>query len=227
MEALVVQQRAAMDAYDPQRHIGLIVDEWGTWHPVETGTNPAFLFQQNSLRDALVAATTLDIFNRHADKIVMSNIAQTINVLQAMVLTQGEKMLVTPTGYVYEMYAPHQGGRAVRTMLETEPVTFKRGDKEESMPLLAGSASLKGKTLFITLTNAHAASLVEVKVSLLGGVVAQRVAARLLTGEIHAHNTFDRPEALIPQSLPLPASGSSFTLPLPPASVAAIEIQLG
>src|SRR5512137_731506 len=103
MEPLVVQQRAAMDAYDPQRRIGLIVDEWGTSHPVEKGTSPAFLFQQNSLRDALVAATTLNIFNRHADKIVMSNIAQTINVLQAMVLTQGAGMLITPTGYVYEM----------------------------------------------------------------------------------------------------------------------------
>ena len=98
METLVIQQRAAMDAYDPQRRIGLIVDEWGTWHPVEEGTNPRFLYQQNTLRDALVAATTLDIFNRHADKVVMANIAQTVNVLQAMVLTEGEKMLVTPTG---------------------------------------------------------------------------------------------------------------------------------
>ncbi len=227
MEPLVVQQRAAMDAYDPQRRIGLIVDEWGAWHPVEKGTNPAFLFQQNTLRDALVAATTLDIFNRHADKIVMGNIAQTINVLQAMVLTQGEKMLVTPTGYVYEMYSPHQGGQALRTMLETEPVPFKRREKDESVPLLAGSASLKGKTLFTTLTNAHAASPVEVKMSLLGGASVQGATARLLTGEIHAHNTFDRPEALIPQSMPLQASGSSFALLLPPASVAAIELQIG
>ena len=94
MEELVVQQRAAMDAWDPQRRIGLIVDEWGTWHPVEKGTNPAFLYQQNTIRDALVAANTLDIFNRHADKVVMSNIAQTINVLQAMILTEGDKLLV-------------------------------------------------------------------------------------------------------------------------------------
>jgi alpha-N-arabinofuranosidase len=126
MEELVVQQRAAMDAYDPQRKIGLIIDEWGTWHPVEPGTHPRFLYQQNTIRDALVAATTLDIFNRHADKVVMANIAQTVNVLQAVVLTEGERMLVTPTGHVYEMYAPHQGGKSVRTRVETEQISFKR-----------------------------------------------------------------------------------------------------
>jgi alpha-N-arabinofuranosidase len=227
MEKLVVQQRAAMDAYDPARRIGLIVDEWGTWHPVEKGTNPAFLYQQNTLRDALVAATSLDIFNRHADKVVMANIAQTINVLQAMILTQGEKMLVTPTGYTYEMYAPHQGGQAVRALFETDVVTFKRGDKEEALPLVAGSASLKGKTLFVTLTNSHASSTAEVQVNLLGGAAAKQVSARILSGEIHAHNTFDQPEALVPQPFPLDVSGSAFAISLPPASIVAAEISLG
>ena len=227
MEALVLQQRAAMDAYDPQRRIGLIVDEWGTWHPVEKGTNPAFLYQQNTLRDALVAATSLDIFNRHADKVVMANIAQTINVLQAMILTQGEQMLVTPTGYVYEMYAPHQGGKAVRAVVESETVTFKRGEKEENLPILAGSASLKEKTLFVTLTNIHAKEACEVTVNLLGGASAQAGQARILSGEIHAHNTFEKPEALTPQSGALQAVGSSFKVNLPPASVMAAEIQLG
>lgn len=227
MEALVVQQRAAMDAYDPQRRIGLIVDEWGTWHPVEKGTNPAFLFQQNSLRDALVAATTLDIFNRHADKIVMANIAQTINVLQAMVLTQAEKMLITPTGHVYAMYAPHQGGQAVRAIFETDKVTYQRAGKDETIPLVSGSASLKDKILFVTLTNAHATSTEEVKINLLGGAIVQATAARLLTGDIHAHNTFEWPEAVVPQPMALDASGNKFTVQLPPACVAAIEVKLG
>jgi alpha-N-arabinofuranosidase len=226
MEQLVLQQRAAMDAYDPQRRIGLIIDEWGTWHPVEKGTNPAFLYQQNTLRDALVAATTLDIFNRHADKVVMSNIAQTINVLQAMVLTQGAGMLVTPTGYVYEMYAPHQGGQAVRTLVETESVSFKRGEKDETLPLVAGSASVKGKTLFVTLTNSHASQSQEITLSLLGGAAAQNVSASVLAGEIHAHNTFEKPEALTPQPMSIQTTGSSFTLPLPAASVVAVEISL-
>jgi alpha-L-arabinofuranosidase len=227
MEPLVVQQRAAMDAYDPQRRIGLIVDEWGTWHPVEPGSNPAFLFQQNTLRDGLVAATTLDIFNRQADKVVMANIAQTVNVLQAMVLTQGEKMLVTPTGYVYEMYAPHQGGQSLHTRVETESVSFPKGaGKQGQLPLVAGSASLKGKTLFVSLTNSHAEQAQEVTVELLGGAAGGDAQGKLLSGEIHAHNTFEEPERFIPQPFTVKASGSIFTVPLPPASVAAIEIAL-
>lgn len=226
MEPLVIQQRAAMDAFDPHRRIGLIVDEWGTWHPVEEGANPAFLFQQNTLRDALVAATTLDIFNRHADKVVMANIAQTVNVLQAMILTQEEKMVVTPTGSVYEMYAPHQGGTAVRSIIESETIAFKKGDKDGKLPAVAGSASIKDKTLFLSLTNSHAENAIEVKVDLLGGARAIRSVARILTGEIHAHNRFDQPEAIQPQPFKIEASGSSFSVTLPPACVVAAEIVL-
>lgn len=226
MEALVVQQRLAMDVYDPQRRIGLIVDEWGTWHPVERGTNPAFLYQQNTLRDALVAATSLDIFNRHADKVAMANIAQMVNVLQSMVLTEGEKMLVTPTGLVYEMYAPHQGADAVQARIETETVAYKRGEKEESLPILAGSASIKGKNLFVTLTNSHATQAIEVPVRLLNGASANGSHATILTGEIHAHNTFDRPQAVCIQPYDLQVSGTSFTVPLPPASMVSISLNL-
>jgi alpha-L-arabinofuranosidase len=227
MEDLVVQQRAAMDAYDPSRKIGLIVDEWGTWHPVEPGTNPAFLFQQNSLRDALVAATSLDIFNRHADKVVMTNIAQTINVLQAMILTQDEQMLVTPTGYVYEMYAPHQGGTSLRTVIESGAATYTAAGKEQQVATVSGSASRTGKVLFLTLTNAHATDAVEVTVDLLGGAQAAGGAARILSGEIHAHNTFDAPETLTPRPYTIDATGASFVITLPPASVLAAEIALG
>jgi alpha-L-arabinofuranosidase len=226
MEPLVVQQRAAMDAYDPERRIGLIVDEWGTWHPAEPGTNSRFLYQQNTLRDGLVAATSLDIFNRHADKVVMTNIAQTINVLQAMILTQEEKMLVTPTGHVYEMYAPHQGGAAVRTIIESESVAFKARDGEDDLPLVAGSASLKGSTLFLTLTNSHASESVEVPVEVVGGAVARGGSARVLTGEIHVHNTFDAPNTIQPEAMDVTCEGARFVLTLPAASVVAVEIQL-
>jgi alpha-N-arabinofuranosidase len=104
-----------MDGFDPQRKIGLIIDEWGTWQPAAPGRNPGHLWQQNTIRDALVAALTLDIFNRHADKVVMANIAQVINVLQAMILTDGDRMLLTPTYHVYNMYQSHQGGQSLRT----------------------------------------------------------------------------------------------------------------
>ena len=226
MEPLVIQQRAAMDAFDPQRRIGLIVDEWGTWHPVEPGTNPAFLFQQNTLRDALVAATTLDIFNRHADKVVMANIAQAVNVLQSMFLTQEDRMLVTPTGHVYEMYAPHQGGMAVRSLVETETVTYKRGDLEETLPVVAGSVSLRDKTLFLTLTNSHADQANKIRIDLLGGAKAVDSSGRILSGEIHTHNTFDQPETIQPCPFVLKASGSSFELEIPPAAVVAAAITL-
>lgn len=226
MEALVIQQRAAMDVWDPQRRIGLIVDEWGTWHPVEPGTNPAFLYQQNSLRDALVAATTLDIFNRHADKVVMANIAQTINVLQAMILTQGEQMLVTPTGYVYELYARHQGGTAVRTHIETDEISYARGEKTGWLPVVAGSASIKGQTLFVTLTNSHASQAVETEIEVFGGAQISSVQAQVLTGEIHAHNTFAQPEALKPQASAIAPAKKLIHAGLPPASVSALQITL-
>ncbi len=242
MEELVVQQRAAMDAWDPQRRIGLIVDEWGTWHPVEKGTNPAFLYQQNTIRDALVAANTLDIFNRHADKVVMSNIAQTINVLQAMILTEGDKLLVTPTGYVYEMYAPHQGAKSLRVRVETPEIQFQKRHllkpiwqeamqnwegMEGRLPAVAGSASLKGETLFVTLTNSHASEESEVTLDLLGGAECIAAAGQVLSGEIHAHNTFAAPEQVAPRSLSVAGKAAQAHLVLPPASVATIELRLG
>lgn len=241
MEDLVIQQRAAMDAWDPGRKIGLIVDEWGTWHPVEKGTNPAFLYQQNTIRDALVAANTLDIFNRHADKVVMSNIAQTINVLQSMILTEGERMLVTPTGYVYELYAPHQGAQALRMRVETPQIHFKKSNilqsswqsalqkgerMEGNVPAVAGSASIKGQILFLTLTNSHANESVEVNVELLGDALITRATGQVLAGEIHAHNTFDSPEAVKPAPLDIEIRGGEVQLTLPAASIASVELKL-
>ncbi len=241
MEDLVIQQRAAMDAWDPGRKIGLIVDEWGTWHPVEKGTNPAFLFQQNTIRDAIVAANTLDIFNRHADKVIMSNIAQTINVLQAMILTEGERMLVTPTGYVFEMYAPHQGADALRMRLETEEIPFAKRNllqpngpeavqKLEGtagrLPIVAGSASIKERTLFLTLTNSHASEQAMVSVDLLGGAKVDQAHGRSLSGEIHAHNTFDAPTKIQPEDLDIEIHNDQVCVSLPPACVTAVELTL-
>jgi alpha-N-arabinofuranosidase len=241
MEELVIQQRATMDAWDLGRKIGLIIDEWGTWHPVEKGTNPAFLYQQNTIRDAIVAANTLDIFNRHADKVVMANIAQTINVLQAVILTEGEQMLVTPTGYVYEMYAPHQGATALRTRIETSDINFKKSNilqtswqsalqkdekMESSIPLVSGSVSLKGKELFLTVTNSHAREATGITVDILGGAKVGGAHGQILAGEIHAHNAFGSPTLVTPQVLEVSCEPSRLTLNLHPASVAAIQIQL-
>jgi alpha-N-arabinofuranosidase len=241
MEELVIQQRAAMDAWDPGRKIGLIIDEWGTWHPVEKGTHPAFLYQQNTIRDAIVAANTLDIFNRHADKVVMSNIAQTINVLQAVILTQGEQMLVTPTGYVYEMYAPHQSAKSLRVRIETPEIRFKKtnilqttwqsalqvGEKMEGViPTVAGSASLKEDTIFVTLTNSHASEAAEVTLDLLGGAEFGEAEGQVLSGEIHSHNTFAAPTQITPQPFNVNCTATQLILDLPAAAVATVKVHL-
>ena len=229
MEELVVQQRAIMDGYDPDRNIGLIVDEWGTWHPPTPGRERRFLWQQSTIRDGIVAALSLDIFNRHADKVVMGNIAQTINVLQAMILTEQEKMLVTPTGHVYAMYAPHQGARALHTAFEADSVSFKAGDgSDQSLFGLAGSASLKGDVLFLTVVNPHADTPVEATIELRGGGEAKSAIASVLThDDIHAHNTFDAPETVAPAEETLSISGETFQHTFPAASVTALSISLG
>jgi alpha-N-arabinofuranosidase len=226
MEKLVTHQRALLDGYDPDRRIGLICDEWGTWHPATPGRNGAFLWQQNTVRDAVVAAATLDIFNRHADKIVMGNIAQMINVLQAMILTDGPKSLVTPTYHVYRMYREHQGGQSLRTEIASDDIGFSAFGQDRSLPRVMGSASRKGNAATLTLTHTHASEPTEVEIRLRDGS-AEGAMAETLTGGIHDHNTFDQPEKVKPQPLPAVANGASFRVTLPPASVTALTFRLG
>jgi alpha-N-arabinofuranosidase len=149
MEELVTRHSSIMDQYDPGKRIGLIVDEWGTWFEVEPGTNPGFLYQQNTLRDALVAGVHLNIFNNHADRVKMANIAQMVNVLQAMILTQDDKMVLTPSYYVFKMYSVHQGA----TLL---PLTFKSPTYTAgniTLNALNASASMKDGEINFTICN--------------------------------------------------------------------------
>ena len=230
MEPLVVQQRALMDAFDPERKIGLIVDEWGTWHPPTPGHNPRFLWQQNTVRDALVAALTLDIFNRHADKVAMANIAQTINVLQALLLTDEHQMIKTPTYHVYDLYKDHMGGSAVRFL--SKSATIESGSGATSSPLhqLTGSASVIGKLLTLTLVNSSASDAVEALLTLHGGTLSGAVEAAGLSygsGSIHAHNTFEDPEAVtVNQSLEGIFEPAHSIVRLPPASVTRLSVGL-
>ncbi|HPX48393.1 MAG TPA: alpha-L-arabinofuranosidase C-terminal domain-containing protein, partial [Treponemataceae bacterium] len=119
MEELVANHERIMDVWDPERRIGMIVDEWGSWHQVEPGTNPGFLYQQNTLRDALVAGITLNIFNNHADRVRMANLAQVANVLQSPILTEGDRMVLTPTWHIFDMYKEHQGAALLPVGLAT------------------------------------------------------------------------------------------------------------
>jgi len=158
----------------------------------------------------------------------MSNIAQTVNVLQAMVLTEpgAGRMLVTPTGHVYAMYARHQNGKSVRVLVETPDVSYAAGKASGSLPVISGSASLKDGELFLTLTNSHASDTVDVEINLLGGACAESATAQVMAGKIHAHNTFDAPESIQPGDFPVAVRGATVHISLPAACVASVSMNL-
>ena len=196
------------------------MDGWGTWYDVEPGTNPGFLYQQNTMRDALVAAINLNIFNNHCDTVCMANIAQMVNVLQAMILTEGSKMVLTPTYHVFALYAAHQGAQQLESYAET---SILRHD-EEAVPTLHVSASraADGKIL-VTVANLDAAHPAEAQV-LLGGVKAAAVDGTVLCGTADARNTFTVPDAVQPRALSAVLTADGFTVTLPACSVAAFTV---
>ena len=225
MEGLIQEVRAGMDAYDPGRATALVIDEWGTWHP--QARSDTGLEQQNTMRDALVAALNLDIFVRNANLVAMANIAQTVNVLQAMILTKGERMIVTPSYHVFEMYRHHQAAESVRILVGSP--TAGSGAPADP-PVVAGSASLKNGRLFLTLTNVHIDQPVDVEVVFLGvdRPSVRRAAGRQLAGaDVHAYNSFDRPRTIQPVDAALSWKGGDRSLlRLPAHSVSALELEL-
>jgi len=217
MEELIVHQRRALDEFDPQRRIGLCIDEWGTWHPPTPGRNPRHLWQQNTLRDAMVAAITLDIFNRHADKVAMANIAQLINVLQAPLLAEGDQVLATPTYHVYELYQNHQGATSVPLVVQS--------DDALAGGTTAGSASLRGRTLTLTVTNPAIGQAWPARITLRGGSAALVRQTVLTHDDLHAHNTFEQPHMVQPgPSRVLSLSGQCFEYVFAPQSITRLEI---
>ena len=225
VEDLITRHAAVMDQYDARKRVALVVGEWGLWHDVEPGTNPGFLYQQNTLRDALVAAVSLDIFNRHADRVRMANIAQTINVLQAMILTEGDRMVLTPTYHVFELYTVHHDAVLLPMTLEgTEPRYELEG---QSIPAVSGSASRdKEGRIHVTLTNLDPNRGRAVSGEITGAQVS-RVSGRVLTAAaMNAHNTFDQPAAVQPAPFTgARLSGEKITVDLPPKSVVLLELQ--
>lgn len=223
MDELVRKHSTIMDKYDPGKKIALIVDEWGTWFAVEPGTHPRFLYQQNTMRDAIVAAATLDIFNKHCDRVRMANIAQTINVLQAMILTDGARMLLTPSYHVFEMYAVHQGATMAPLDIQSEAYTLG----EVSIPALSASASVDstGK-LNITLSNANPHKEITVQVNV-RGMAGREAQGRVLRGDaMNAHNTFDNPAAVAPKPHSgVKPAGEGLEIVVPKMSVVAVAVQ--
>ncbi len=192
IEELINHHTAIMDKYDKEHKVGLIVDEWGTWFDVEPGTNPGFLYQQNTMRDALVAGINLNIFNKHCDRVKMANIAQMVNVLQSVILTEGARMILTPTYHVFKMYNCHQGAELLDSYVETETI----GTEESRVPNLNESVSLgTDGRIHITMTNLSADQDYEIEGQLAEAEILE-VKGSILTNEMHAHNTFDAPEVV-------------------------------
>ena len=220
IDRLITRHSAIMDQYDPERRVGLIVDEWGTWYDVEPGTNPGFLYQQNSMRDAMVAALTLNIFNQHCERVHMANLAQLVNVLQSLILTEGPRMLLTPTYYVFKLFRHHQENELLLSEMKTD------GEKG-SVPTVHASASVdQHGVIHVTLVNPGLDDAQEVKIDL-SGRKAQDVTGSILTGAMDAHNTFDAPEQVhnAPfEGIALSEAGLSVTLP--PVSVVHLGIRL-
>ncbi len=223
IDELITKHSAIMDKYDPKRRVAMIVDEWGAWHAVEPGTNPRFLYQQNTLRDALVAGLTLNTFNNHCDRVKMANIAQTVNVLQAMILTKGEKMTVTPTYHVFEMYKVHHDATLLPVELQCEDYRFS----DEKIPALNVSASRdKSGRIHISICNLDPGKPARVRCELLA-VKAKKVSGRVLTAKnMNAHNTFDNPEAIGPVAFnDFKLKGNVLTTTLPAKSVVVLEVE--
>ena len=211
-----------MDKYDPQKRVGLVVDEWGVWTDVEPGTNPGFLYQQNTLRDAILAAMNLHMFQAHADRVTMANIAQMINVLQSMILTDKEKMLLTPTYHVFEMFKVHQGATSLQLQL-TSPDYVVGAEK---IPALSASASrdAAGK-IHLSLANADPKNPITLSCKLVGAS-SKSVSGRILTAPTFtAHNTFADPNAVTPRNFEgAKLTGDALTVTLPAKSVVMLEL---
>ena len=184
MEELVTRHSQIMDRYDPEKKVALIVDEWGNWFDVEPGTNPGFLYQQNTMRDAMVAAITLNVFMNHCDRVCMANLAQTVNVLQSVILTEGDKMVKTPTYHVFDLYKAHQDAQQVDCFVESEEV----GEGRFTLPQVIASASQKDGKLTLTLANTSMDKATEVEIA---GVCLCKAQGRILQGEATQYNDFD------------------------------------
>lgn len=213
-----------MDQFDPDKKIGMIIDEWGTWYDPEPGTNPGFLYQQNTMRDALVAGIHLNLFNKHCNRVKMANIAQLVNVLQALILTEYDKMILTPTYHVFHMYQYHQNAKLLDSHIESSYIGL---EDNYMVPSLTESVSMdKEGRIHITITNLSLSDSYEIE-----GVLAESTVVgakgEILTGDMRAMNTFGNPDKVRPfeyTKYQIIDKGIRFTIPA--CSVLHLEVEL-
>ena len=221
MEGLVSTHSAIMDRYDPQKRVALVVDEWGAWYAPLPGSNPGFLYQQNSQRDAVLAALNLNIFARHSDRVRIANIAQMVNVLQAMILTDKEKMVLTPTYHVFKMYVPFQDATFVPVALNAG--TYTHGDITLPRVDAVAARDTAGR-LWLAVTNVDPNRQVEIEASLTGVNATSAAGETLTAPKVDSVNTFDAPNTVVPKPVSAKVQGGKLTLKLEPKSVTVIAV---
>jgi len=222
MDNIIKGHAAIMDRYDPQKSKGLVVDEWGNWFQVEPGTNPGFLYQQNTMRDAITAAIHLNIFNKYADRVKVANLAQIVNVLQSVILTKEDKMVLTPTYHVFRMFRVHQEARLLNIDIRCEDYAY--GTRK--VPAISASASVDndGK-VHISLANLNPNKAVTVTTPVIGEIYKKVTAEVLTSPEMNSFNSFESPESVKPQNF----NGYSYkdgilTITMPSKSVVVFEL---
>jgi hypothetical protein len=222
MEELVTKHSAIMDKYDPNRSVSLVVDEWGAWYTVEPGTNPGFLYQQNTLRDALIAGINLNIFNNHCSRVRMAAVAQVVNVLQSVVLTNGEQMILTPTYHVFDMYKVHQDA----LMVPAELISGNYSFNNSSIPALSVSTSIdKTGKMHISICNLNPNKEEQLSCNI-NGFNSKTISGTIITsGKLNGHNTFEDPEAIgIKPFTGFKRKGNTVEVTLPAHAVITLEL---
>lgn len=223
MKTLIERHGHCMDEFDPEKKVGMIVDEWGSWYTVEPGTNPGFLYQQNTMRDALIAGITLNVFNKHSDRVKMANLAQVVNVLQSVILTDGADMILTPTYHIFDMYKYHQDAMLADSYVETEYVGV---EEKWQVPNLTESVSVaEDGAIHITLTNLSLVKDYEVR-TVITDFHVNKVKGEIVYGEMHDMNTFEKPdEVVIKEFNKIEKTAEGFTFTIPKCCVLHLEVR--
>jgi alpha-N-arabinofuranosidase len=228
MEHLITSHWAVIGEFDRRRAVKLFVDEWGTWFKAGTEARPDHLLgQQSTMRDAVVASLTFDTFHRHADKVAMANIAQLVNCLQSPFIAHEDQFVTTPTYHVFDLYGPHAGGQAVRTVVSAPAIAYQRPKDTGSVLGLSGSASVKDKTLTLTVTNPHISEAQEVEIAVRGAASGAVRGAQLAAPDVQTHNTFANPNAVVIKDATVAAVQNGVLVHrFPPASVTRLQLTL-
>ncbi len=224
MDELITRHDSIMSIYDPEKKVALVVDEWGTWYDVEPGTNPGFLFQQNTMRDALVAAVTLNIFHKHADRVRMANLAQIVNVLQAIIFTDGDKMMLTPTYHIFDLYKVHQDATLLPSTTECE--TIKNGSFKADQISASASKDSTG-LIHVSLANIDLEKTTTVTIDIKGFKAKTVSDARIVTADnIADYNTFEKPDVIEPNAFDdFKVKNGEITVKLPAKSVVTFAVK--